>query len=354
VVAINSFNTEELMMSSHEKIETVETATLQAAVREPRMPFSAWYPAICGAVFGIAMRLVVFTGTPGTAYAPMLGSFIYLIPLLVGAVTVYIAERTKRRSWGYYFWAPFLANVCFIIGTLLIMVEGLICAVVILPMFSVLGGIGGLAMGCACRLTNWPKQALYGLAALPLLLGSIEHNFELPIEQARIERTIHIAAKPEVVWQQINHVKHIFPQEIEHAWVYRIGAPLAVSASTTETPLGVVRKMTWDKGVHFDGKVINWQPNRVVQWSYKFYLDSFPAGVLDDHVVIGGRYFDLLDSTYSLTPKDDGTDLSLKVHYRISTQFNVYASWVAKLLLGNFENTMLEFYKNRIELNAKG
>lgn len=334
--------------------KTNEKHELETVSLSKILPFTKWYPVAAGVALGLVMRALLFTGSPGEAFAPMLGSFIYLVPLAVGAITIYLAERLRRRSWGYYLGAAFLANACFILGTLVIMIEGMICAIVIVPLFAVLGSIGGLAMGIVCRVTNWPKQTLYGFIALPLLLGGVEQHLELPIEKARIERTIHIAAKPEVVWQQINHVPYIAPKEIDHAWVYQIGAPLAVSATTTESPLGIVRKMAWDKGVHFDGTVIDWKPNEIVQWSYKFYPDSFPKNVLDDHVVIGGHYFDLLDSTYQLTPREGGTDLTLRVHYRISTQFNIYASWVAKLLLGNFEETMLQFYKNRIEPTTQG
>ena len=97
----------------------------------------------------------------------MAGAFIHMAPMLVGAVTVYVAETSQRRSWRYYTFAPFVANLFFVLGTLFVMWEGLICAVIILPFFAGVGAIGGLAMGIVCRVTNWPKQGLYSLALLP-------------------------------------------------------------------------------------------------------------------------------------------------------------------------------------------
>ena len=67
-----------------------------------RLPFSGWWPLVAGALSGIALRLV-FMGKPGGIYAAMMGSFIYLAPLLVGIVTVCMAERRKRRSWAWFF-----------------------------------------------------------------------------------------------------------------------------------------------------------------------------------------------------------------------------------------------------------
>jgi len=40
----------------------------------------------------------------------MLRSFVLLVPILVGAVAVYLAERVERRSWSDYFWIGAVAN----------------------------------------------------------------------------------------------------------------------------------------------------------------------------------------------------------------------------------------------------
>lgn len=66
--------------------------------------------------------------------------------------------------------------------------------------------------------------------------------------------------------------------------------------------------------------------------------------------MIGGHYFDLKDTSFTLTPVAGGTRLDLQAHYRVSTQFNFYADAVAQLLLGNMLETGLKFYKNRSEL----
>src|SRR5688500_778229 len=87
------------------------------------LPYSKCWPMFAGALFGILLRRAS-CGDAEAPYAPMMASFVYLAPLAVGAVTVYIAERQARRSWGYYFGAGFLANVFFVIGTLVILIEG--------------------------------------------------------------------------------------------------------------------------------------------------------------------------------------------------------------------------------------
>lgn len=95
-----------------------------------RLPFRGWSPLIGGVLAGIVLRLI-YSGKAGDAYAPMMQSFILASPVLVAVVTVYIAETKARRTWSYYFLMPALANILFVVGTLLILIEGWICAILI-------------------------------------------------------------------------------------------------------------------------------------------------------------------------------------------------------------------------------
>ncbi len=312
------------------------------------IPFSAWYPMGMGVLIGLAIRLV-FSGKPGGAWSAMSGAFIFIAPMLVGAVTVYVAETKERRHWLYYFVAPFVANILFILGTLVIMVEGLVCAIVILPMFAFIGAMGGLAMGLVCRITNWPKRAIYSLAALPIILGLTGEYLPAPTTLNSVQRSIVIKALPSSVWNQLNNVTNIRPEEFGATWAARIGVPMPLSGVTELTTTGRVRKSLWNKAVHFDEPITDWQPERYMRWTYRFEATSFPPHALDDHVMIGGHYFDLNDTSFTLTPTEGGTLLNIKAHYRVSTQFNFYADRVAQLLLGNMFDAGLALYKTRSE-----
>ena len=102
------------------------------------------------------------------------------------------------------------------------------------------------------------------------------------------------------------------------------------------------------KSVHFEQVVSESRENRYVRWTYRFSEDSFPPHALDDHVIIGGHYFDVLDTAYTLTPSGpESTELNIRMSYRVSTQFNWYADAVARFLIGNFEDVILEFYRRR-------
>jgi hypothetical protein len=321
-------------------------------VSASKFPYPKWWPLLAGALAGLGLRFVFF-GKPGEPYAAMMAAFIYFSPVLVGAVTIYIAETQQRRSWSYYFWAPFLANVLYVLGSLLVMIEGIICAVIIVPLFAVLGGVAGLIMGAICRATKWPKQSLYGIGILPFMLGGVESALPLPERIVMVERTTVINAAPEAIWRQILDAPNIRPEEVGEAWLYRIGVPVPQSGITRQTPEGPIRRVTMGKNVYFDQVLAEVQPHRHVRWTYRFYPDSFPPHALDEHVVLGGHYFDVKDTAYTLTPRGSATELKVKMHYRVSTQFNWYADPVAQFLIGNLQETNLAYYRKRSEIEPQ-
>ena len=322
-------------------------APKEAPASSDGLPFSGWTAFLAGALSGLILRLM-FSGRPGSAFSAMAGGFILFAPFAVGAVTVYMAERQMRRSFAYYCFAPMLATLLFVLGSMALLIEGAICAIIILPLFCLNGMLGGVVMGLVCRLTRWPRQAVYSIAALPLLVAMAFPQNQVQ-RMGSVERSVLIQATPAEVWRQINDVRAIQPAEVQHAWAYRIGVPLPVSGITSNTAEGPIRKSTWGKGVHFDEVIRQWEPQRHVRWTYRFAEDSFPAGALDDHVKVGGAYFDLRDTAYTLTPEEGGTRLHIRVSYRISTDFDAYANWVAEGMLGNFSEVILDMYKARSE-----
>jgi hypothetical protein len=311
------------------------------------------WPTVLGASIGIGFRLV-FLGGPGEAYSAMMASFALLVPMVIGAVAVVAAERSARRSWGYYFWAGASANALCVVVALLIAIEGLICVILAVPLFVVLGGIAGLVTGLVCRLTNRPRRSVLGFAVLPLLLGGFEQRLPLPHAVLREERAVVIAAPANVVWQQLLSVRDIKPEEMNQAWMYRIGVPLPQSAITESVQGALVRHVTMGKSVQFDQVATDWSPNRRVLWTYRFTKDSFPPKALDDHVRIGGTYFDIVDTEYALRELPGGTELRVTMQYRVSTNFNWYIRPIAAFLIGNFEDTALNFYARRSEFARNG
>ncbi|GAB2507681.1 SRPBCC family protein [Lysobacter humi (ex Lee et al. 2017)] len=316
--------------------------------RQPSLPLSWFWPIAAGVLAGLALRFV-FSGKPGDSYATMMASFILLTPLVVGASTVYVAERQRQRTRRYHFFSAALSNVLCVISSMAVLWEGLICVVLVAPLFAIVGGLGGMLMGEICRRTKRPGSSLSSFAVLPLVLGFLETGLPLPQSIRSVERQVHIDAPPSVVWRYLQNTGQITAAEVEQGWIYRIGVPLPEIGVTEHGVQGSVRHLRMGKGIHFDQVVAEERPGRYIRWTYRFAPDSVPPRALDDHVAMGGAYFDMLDTSYTLKPSRSGTDLRIRMQYRVSTQFNWYVAPIADALFGNFEETILRFYRRRSE-----
>jgi hypothetical protein len=182
-----------------------------------------------GALTGFAFRFI-FSGQPSQIFNVMMAAFAVFVPIAIAIVTVYVAERYHRRSWAFYFWAPAAANSLFVIGTFLVFIEGLICTILAVPLFSLIGGLAGLVTGAVMRQSARAGGTMLSVVALPLLLGSVEQHLPLPDRVDSVTTVRTIAASPDRVWRAISHADDILQEEIGSAWMYRIGVPLPVSA----------------------------------------------------------------------------------------------------------------------------
>ena len=319
---------------------------------ERRLPFSGWWPVALGGFTGVVLRLM-FIGEPGEQYSAMALGLVVLGPIAVGAVTVYFAERERRRTLRYHVAASLGATALYVLGTLLIVIEGLICAILIVPLFAALGLVGGLLMLLVCRLTNWPTQALTCIVALPFVLGAIEPDIPLPDNVFTVERSVVINASPDAVWRELVDARDIRRDEIDSAWLFRIGVPIPLDGQLLEghglDSARPARRVRMAKNVYFDEIVTEARPNEFIRWTYEFYPDSFPPNALDEHVRVGGFYFDVRDTSYTLTPRADATVLAVRFGVRVSTHFNWYANPVARFLIGNLAEANLGYYKRRSE-----
>lgn len=320
----------------------------QPAGLSNRLGWRWWWPLMIGVLVGIGFRLV-FSGQAGGPYNAMMSSFTLLVPALVGAVTVVTAEWTRRRSWKYYFFAAALANAMLVFGALALSIEGLICCVLAVPLFALIGGLSGLLAGALCRCGRWARGSLFGFAVLPLAFGAFEQRVPLPDDVLSAAESRAVAASPDEVWARLLSTSAIRPEEMGDAWMYRIGVPLPLSASSEQHNGELVRHIRMGKDIHFDQVASSWEPGHRVLWTYRFTEDSFPPRALDDHVRIGGRYFDVIDTEYVIDATPQGSLLHVTMHYRVSTNYNWYVRPIANFLVVNFERTALKFYANRAE-----
>ncbi|MGM9481026.1 SRPBCC family protein [Roseateles sp. NT4] len=312
------------------------------------MPF-----VVAGAVYGVAMHRL-FSGLLSREAAQssglMLWSFLFGVPLAIGFLVSFLATRRKRAGLAGAGLLSWLSTGLFVFAGGALLREGSICILMALPLLLILAVLGALVGALASAFSKDQGPKLLSVALLlPLALGSVEAGLDEPTDGQHIVRSVLIQAPAETVWQHINFPLDIDPAELKDGIAYRMGVPFPVEARTLQGRIGGQRALVWQRGVRFNEIITDWQPNRYIAWRYDFAPDSFPPGSLDDHVVIGGRYFSLDDTAYALTPEAGGTRLTITVNTHVSTHFNWYAGWWANWLVADTAEAILKFYKRRAE-----
>ena len=318
-----------------------------------RLPFKEWWPLLAGVTAGLVLRLV-FNGAPAESFTAMSIGLLFASPFVVGAVTAYVAERHSRRSWWYYAAAGALANAFYVAGAVIALIEGIVCAVIVLPLFMGIGSLGGLAMGAACRLTRKPTGPVSCVAFLPFVVALIESPGDLPTSIATVERSVTVAAPPQALWRSIIEVPEIDGSDVPDTWLYRMGLPPPLAGVPRETAEGPMRRVTMARGVYFDEIIEQAREPEYLHWRFRFYDDSFPAGTLDEHVAIGGHYFDFIDTAYRMDAMGSATRVTVALRYRLTTPFNWYAAPFAEWLLGDLLESNLGYYRSRAERGEGG
>lgn len=310
-------------------------------------------PFLIGALYGLLIRVLAESSLfrMGDLDGAMGAWFIYGMPVATGAITISLAEEKQRRSFWYYIYAPWGAILLIELGSAITLFEGSICILLATPLFMALGSFGGVLMGVLLRVFQARRtSSMHSFAVLPILLAISDPTSPSPDIVQHTEKTIFISSTPERVWQIINNASDIRPDEIKNSVVYLIGVPKPKSGITTFHSDQTIRESKWDRGVSFQEIITDWENARYIKWRYAFTKDSFPKGSMDEHVVLGGKHFDLDSTEYTLTPVHGGTSLKISINYKINTCFNWYSGSLGKFLLEDFSSTILEFYKSRSEL----
>lgn len=277
-------------------------------------------------------------------------SYIFILPLVLGAIPVFFSSKEQLKSYIIFLITPWLSvltffYLCFISGF-----EGMICLVIIIGPFVILGALGAFLARIIKLKTEGNQTPLYSFLFFPFLFLIIESNFSATDKFYSVTTNIQVDAKRETVWNNIKNVKDIQPSEINTHFIHLIGIPKPLDGSLDKEGIGGIRSITWEKGIRFQEKIKSWQAG--YGFSYDIHVDpaSVPPTTLDEHVMIGGKYFDVIEGSYhidSLTPNKSKITLTCK--YRITTNITSYSKWWADFVLNDFNKMILEVIQRRCE-----
>lgn len=311
---------------------------------------------VLGAIYGILLRLEAhFAWGGGHSTMVMTIAFLFLGPIVIGILTIRRAEAIKPVSVWKWIFLPWVSVGLMLTTLCLFMIEGFICILMAAPVALLCATIGGVIAGLWGRLRKPSSRTLTCIAALPFLLAPAEARFTAPPSTRTVASQILIHASAATVWQNIERVPAISPSELTPTWPQRIGFPRPIEATLSYEGVGGVRHASFERGLMFIETVTAWEPQRRLAFGIRADSAHIPTATLDEHVTIGGRYFDVLDGEYRLEPQPNGdTLLHLTSHQRLSTDFNAYAGLWTDSVMQNLQTSILQVIQHRCERSAGG
>ncbi len=277
-------------------------------------------------------------------------TFLFLSPFIVGALTTYLSDVEKLERLNYRIFAPWIPVILFMFLTLLFAIEGWACWLMILPLFLIASSIGGLLGAYLKRKQNENKLSISLLVLMPLLLGPMENLLETIPATFEAYTFIDIEAPADKIWDQVTRVEAIAEEE-DTGWLNKmLGFPRPVKAELDFEGVGAYREAVFTNGLVFHETVTEYEDNRKMVFDIKAHPHEIPSTTLDEHVLIGGNYFDVLSGTYELEDLGNGKNrLHLSSRFEMKTTFNFYAGWWGKWIMKDIQQNILRVEKKRAE-----
>jgi hypothetical protein len=280
-------------------------------------------------------------------------SYIFILPIILGAIPVLFSTKEQLSAYKTYLILPWAITFAFFALSIAAGFEGMICLAIIVAPFLLLGTLGALIFRLIKLRSEGKGTRLYASLLMPVLILGVESNFQATNQLHTVSTTIEISADRSKIWDNLKNVKNIQPGEIKPHFVHLIGIPKPLNGELDHEGLNGTRRITWAKGIKFEEKITSWEESTGFTYDINIDPTSVPPTTLDEHVMIGGKYFDVLNGSYKIEPLSKAkSKVTLTCTYRVTTNLNFYSKLWADFILDDFNQMILEVIQKRSEANS--
>lgn len=317
------------------------------------IPGKKWLGLLCSIIYGwIAKALFCATFSWG-ALAPGSGittcSFLFLVPFVMGLILAWHMREIHNSRKTATALISLLAVTLLFMASILFQEEGSMYALIAFPVYGLMAVCGSIT-GRFLFTRKKHGLLLSALILLPFLAAPIESR--MGRDEAIYTRytTISIRSDNNKVWENITSVKAITEAENKGGLYRFTGVPRPVKAEFDTIAVGGQRKAFFDRGLVFTETITAMVPDQVLAFNIEADPGSKPVSALEKHLIIDGRYFEVLDGRYELEKAGKNMiKLHLSSRYRLATHFNFYSGWWAGIIMDRIQKSILQVVKQRSE-----
>jgi len=279
-------------------------------------------------------------------------TFFASLPYVVGVLTIYLSSVDKVKSLGYRLFYPWIPIFVFFVITMIFSIEGWACWTMILPIFLIFASLGGITAGhFKLKKSKQTNNLHLSLAVLiPFFIGPIEKAIgEIPGFYTAYTY-LDIEAPKERIWSNVTRVSEMTESEDQGRLTNFLQIPRPIEAELDYEGVGAKRKAIFDGGLVFDETVVKYQHEKMMNFSIKANTYEIPSTTFDEHILIGGDFFDVLEGTYELEKLENNKyRLHLYSEFKLTTTFNFYASIWGLWIMKDIQDNILRVIKKRSE-----
>lgn len=277
------------------------------------------------------------------------------IPASLGGLFTRLIDPDGQMSpMGCFGW-PTLMLLGLVALAMLVLREGAVCVVMILPLWLPAAAFGALVNRLGARnkrLQEGRPTELHaaGWLLLPMLALSADALAPARWQNVTVRREVVIAASRERIWPILHSMPVITPLEGKMNFTQDVlGIPRPSSAQVVQQQGRLVRKAQWGPDARFEEIITRSVPMMELVWIFSFRNDSIQA-YTDRHISPDGPTLKIATGGYQLTPLANGkTRLTLTTNYRMRVRLDNYLRLWGEILLGDIQENVLAIVKQRAE-----
>ncbi|MBL7706592.1 MAG: SRPBCC family protein [Taibaiella sp.] len=307
-----------------------------------------WKGLFYGIIYGLAAKSIFIFALTSDVLIPASGittlSFLFLIPFVMGLIVAWHQDSVKVSVF-----MALLAVSGLFGGSVLWQQESVLYALMTFPAYIVMATIGSIT-GRYIFSGKKNPSLLLAVVLAPFVSASIEPYFGTSETIYAQHTTININASEQRVWEHIVNVEAVAGTENKDALFRMAGFPQPLKATFDTVAVGGRRMAVFDRGLTFTEKITAAVPGQTLSFSIKADPGSTPLTTLEKHVIVDGKYFEVLKGKYELEKvNNQQVRLHLTATYRISTHFNFYCGWWARLIMEHIQKSILQVVKQNSE-----